>query len=427
MLIGIDASRANRNHKNGTEWYSYYLIRHLAKLDDKNEYVLYTDKLLVGGMADLIKDVYSSEEKEEKNIKYDKKGFQIIKSPFNNFKAKVLKWPFEHFWTLGRLSLECLFCGTDVFFVPSHTLPFFCLKKSLVTIHDVGFIKNKFLYKQESIGPRNFKAKIIVNLLVKIFTLGKYRAEAVGYLNWSTEHALKKSTKIITVSNSSKKDILENYKVAENKIKVIYNGYNDKLFKKIDDDNKINEVLNKYGINRPYLFYVGKIEKKKNIPRLIEAFAILKDRDKTIKHKLVLVGDAFYVYDEVHYLIREYNLNSDVIMPGWIEEKDMPYVYNGASVFVFASNYEAFGIALLEAMACGLPIVASNISSIPEVLDGTGLLFNPSDVESIVSVLQKIIDDENLRKKLAIAGNARVKLFNWDKCAKETLELIKSL
>ena len=427
MLIGIDASRANRNHKNGTEWYSYYLIRHLAKLDYKNEYILYTDQHLVGGMADLTKDVYSPACKQGNNIKYDKKGFQIIKSPFNNFKAKILKWPFKNFWTLGRLSLECLFHQPDVFFVPSHTLPLFSPKKSLVTIHDIGFIKNRFLYKRELIGPENRKVKIIINLLVKIFTLGKYKAEAIDYLHWSTEYALKNAAKIITVSNSSKKDILENYQVSENKIKVIYNGYNDKLFKKITDKKSINEVLSKYGIDRPYLFYVGKIEKKKNIPGLIEAFAILKDGDKTVRHKLVLVGDAFFGYDEVHYLIREYNLDNDVIMTGWIEEEDMPYVYSGASAFVFASNYEAFGIALLEAMACGLPITASNISSIPEVLNGAGLLFDPCNTESIVLALRKIISDEDLRKKLSTIGSDRVKFFNWDKCAQETLELIKSL
>ena len=396
-------------------------------MDDKNKYILYTDQPLVGGMADLTKDVYLPAYRQENNIKYDEKGFQIIKSPFNNFKAKILRWPFKNFWTLGRLSLECLFYQPDVFFVPSHTLPFFSPKKSLVTIHDVGFAKNRCLYKCEPIGPENCHVKIIMNFLIKIFTLGKYKADAVDYLYWSTEYALKNAAKIITVSNSSKKDILENYKVNEDKIKVIYNGYNDKLFKKITDKKNIDEVLNKYGINRPYLFYVGKIEKKKNIPGLIEAFAILKDRDKTIKHKLVLVGDAFYGYDEVHYLIREYDLDDDVIMPGWIEEEDMPYIYSGASIFVFASNYEAFGITLLEALGCELPIVASNSSSIPEVLNGAGLLFDPCDTESIVLALQKIISDENLRKKLSALGKTRVKFFSWDKCASETLELINSL
>jgi len=427
MTIGIDASRANRNHKNGTEWYSYYLIRHLAKLDDKNKYILYTDQPLVGGMADLTKEVYLPAYKQENDIKYDKKGLQIIKSPFNNFKAKILKWPFKNFWTLGRLSLECLFYRPDVFFVPSHTLPLFPPKKSLVTIHDIGFIKNKRLYKREPIGPKNCKVKAVMNLLIKIFTLGKYKADAVDYLYWSTECALKNAAKIITVSNSSKKDILENYKVNEDKIKVIYNGYNDKLFKKITDEKSVDKVLDKYGIDRPYLFYVGKIEKKKNIPGLIEAFAILKDSNKAIKHKLVLVGDAFYGYDEVHYLIREYNLDNDVIMPGWIKEEDMPYIYSGASAFVFASNYEAFGITLLEAMASELPIAASNISSIPEVLNGAGLLFDPRNTKSIVSALKKIISDENLQKKLSALGKTRVKFFNWDKCACETLELINGL
>jgi hypothetical protein len=116
MIIGIDASRANRGHKSGTEWYSYYLIKNLACIDDKNEYILYTDKPLIGGLLNLEKEDIGEEFYKDEKIKFDKNGFQIIKSPYNNFKAKVLKWPFVFFWTLGRLSMEMLLRRIDVLF-----------------------------------------------------------------------------------------------------------------------------------------------------------------------------------------------------------------------------------------------------------------------------------------------------------------------
>lgn len=424
MLIGIDASRANKEHKTGTEWYSYFMLKNLAKLDKKNQYILYTDRPLEKGLLDLTAE---KAEFQTSAPKYDKDGFQIITSPHNNFKAKILKWPFKHFWTLGRMSLECIFHPVDILFIPSHILPMFHPRKSIVTIHDVGFIKNKSLYKQEQIGPEGRKARLFINLFARAFTLGKYGAEATDYLRWSSEFALKHSKQVITVSKSSYEDILQYCTVKKEKIKVIYNGYDEKRYQKITNQTAIDAVLNKYGITAPYLLYVGRIEKKKNIPALIEAFAILRDRYRDIKYKLVLVGDAFYGYDEVHYLIEEYNLDDEVLLPGWVSEEDMPYIYSGAGAFVFPSNYEAFGISLLEAMACGLPIAASDIASIAEVLAGAGLLFDHKDIYSMAEAMKLILTDDNLRQRLIAGGSERVKNFSWQKCAEETLALINSL
>lgn len=426
MLIGIDASRANKEHKIGTEWYSYYLIRNLAKIDSKNQYILYSDKPLSENLTNLMTEKNYAE-KSDFLVEYDKRGYQVVKSPYNNFKAKILKWPYRNFWTLGRLSLECFISSPDILFVPSHTLPLIHPRKSIVTIHDIGFVGNKCLYKYEPIGPIGKKSRLLTNLLARVFTFGKYSSEATDYLNWSTDYALRKAKKVITVSNSSRDDILGNYKVSEKKVEKIYNGYDESLFKKIDDQSAINSVLDKYGIKGPYIFYSGKIEKKKNIPALIEAFAILRDRNKDIKHKLVLAGDAFYGYDEVHYIISEYNLDDEVILSGWIDKDDMPYIYCGASAFVFPSNYEAFGTSLLEAMACGIPIAASDVASIPEVLGDAGLLFDPCDIYTMAEAIKKIITDNRLRTNLIEAGYKRAKDFSWRKCAEETLEVINGL
>ena len=163
MLIGIDASRANRKFKSGTEWYSFYIIRWLAKIDDKNQYILYTDKPLTGLMLDLISDEFNNECGYE--VKYENNGWQKILSPYNNFRAKILKWPYNFLWTQGRLSLEMLLNKPDVLFIPSHTLPVIHPKNSIVTIHDVGFKRVARLYDHNKIGPDNKGGKKIINIM----------------------------------------------------------------------------------------------------------------------------------------------------------------------------------------------------------------------------------------------------------------------
>lgn len=434
MLIGIDASRANRDHKSGTEWYSYYLIRWFSKIDPKNEYILYTDKPLKGGLSDLASKEYIPGEKQENGeIKFDKNGYQKIKSPHNNFKAKILKWPFNFLWTQGGLSLEMLLRKPDILFVPAHALPIIHPRDSIVTVHDVGFERHHLLYDRNQIGPDAKNGRKLINFSVKLLTFGKFTANATDYLRWSTMFTLRNAKKIITVSNYSKKEIMEIYgkrakmPSLDEKIKVVHNGYNKYIYKDRKSDGKMDEVLEKYGIEKPYLLYVGRLDKKKNIPSLIEAFAIMRDKNKSIKHKLVLVGDANFGYDNIKYMIEEYLLEDEVIMPGWIKEEDMPFVYRGSDGFVFPSLYEGFGIPLLQAMSCGSPITASRISSIPEVVGGAALLFDPRNVEEIADSMEKIISDKPLRDNLSEQGIRRVKNFSWEKCARETLEVIENI
>lgn len=422
MLIGIDASRANRHHKTGTEWYSYYLIRNLAQIDSKNEYILYTDKPLIGGLLDLT----NSEEKFAK-IKINRKGYQLLKSPHNNFKAKILKWPFDFFWTLGRLSLEMLAHKPDVLFVPAHTLPLFSPPKSINTIHDVAFERDRYIYRFDKMGSEDKIKRKMVSFLVRIFTLNKYSANSLDYLRWSTRYALKKARKIIAVSNFTKSEILEIYGAGPEKIKVVHNGYNNFLYKKIDDEAKIKAVLDKYGVERPYILYTGRLEKKKNTPALVEAFAMIREKNKNIREKLVLIGDAGFGYDEVKYMIREYDLNEEVIIPGWVEENDMPCFYSGASAFIFPSKHEGFGIPVLQAMGCGVPLAVSEIPVLHEVAGEAALFFCPYNTDLIAGAIEKILTDENLRKDLIKKGQERVKNFSWRKCAEETLRVIEGL
>lgn len=422
MIIGIDASRANRRHKTGTEWYAYYIIRWLAKIDSQNQYILYADKPLSGGLSDLTTYQHYPGDSDSQSPEFDKRGYQVIKSPYGNFKAKILKWPFNFLWTQGRLSIEMLSKPVDLLFVPAHTLPIIHPKKSVVTIHDVGYKDEAVLYEDENIGPKNKFYGKVINLMAKLFTFGKFGATTIDYHAWSTEYALKHASKIITVSNFSKDKLAEFNLNNPSKIAVVHNGYNKYLYKRINNPESINQILDIYGIDMPYIFYVGRIEKKKNIPRLIEAFALFKEDNPGSQHKLILAGNASFGYDETTYLIREYCLNDEVFMPGWIEERDLPHIYNAAELFIFPSNYEGFGIPLLQAMACGVPIAASNCSSIPEVAGDAAIYFDPSDPISICESINKILTDKSLSSKLIENGLERIKKFSWETTARQTLQ-----
>jgi glycosyltransferase involved in cell wall biosynthesis len=426
MLIGIDASRANREHKSGTEWYSYHLIKHLAHLDSENEYILYTDSPLQKGLLNL--DSRSATASDSVvDTQYDKDGFQVVKSPHNNFKAKVLNWPFTYFWTLGRLSLEMLFHKPDVLFVPAHGLPYFLPQKAVNTIHDVGFERDKLLYQVDSLGSEYKRGKRVINFLVALFTLGKYSATTLDYLSWSVRFSLKHAQKIITVSEFSKQELIDIYNCKQDKIEVVHNGFNRELYRKIDDKQKIRYRVDKYGLRQPYILYVGRLEKKKNIHSLIEGFGKARMENENFNYNLVLIGDAGFGFDEIKYTMNEYNLDSVVCMPGWAKEADLPYIYNGAESFVFPSKYEGFGIPMLQAFGCGVPVAASYITSLREVGGDAALYFDPNDADSIARTLLKISFDQELRKELAEKGLARSRNFSWEKTAAETLKVINSL
>lgn len=403
MIIGIDASRANRQRKTGTEWYSFYLIKNLAIIDKTNIYWLYLNAPASPELRAIVKN-----------------------NP--NFIFKYLNWPIHSFWTLGRLSLEMLFKRPDVLFVPAHTLPLFSPRKTVNTIHDVAFVREKNLYFSEQPKTTKTGLRPLINFFVKIFTWGRYSASSVDYLYWSTNFALRQAKKIITVSNFTKQEILNIYpKTKDNKIKVVHNGYNNDLYKPLKDAEKAKAILAKYNLQAPFYLYVGRLEKKKNTPTLIEALSLVRDHHPEIKEKLVLIGNASFGFDEVKYVIEEFDLNNDVLIPGWVDEEDMPYIYNAASAFVFPTKHEGFGIPILESIACGLPTIASDLPVLREVAGEDILYFNQNDKYDIARAMVQIITDTDLRQRLQLQGLKRSENFSWRKCAEETLQVLKDL
>lgn len=402
MIIGIDASRANLKNKTGTEWYSFYLIKNLAKIDFTNQYILYLDKYPSAELLEIIRDN-------------------------QNFSFKLLNWPLTSFWTLGRLSLEMIFHRPDVLFVPAHGIPLIHPRRTINTIHDVAFMSERNVYRSEAPKARTKLRRRILKWIIRFVTFGRYEGNSLDYLYWSTMFALRHASKIITVSHFTKEEILKYYpKAKADKIIVVHNGFPVEIFNEAADDKKIDLILNKYNLSQPYYLYVGRLERKKNTSFLIEALSIIRSDYPEIKEKLVLIGNASYGYDEVKYAIEEFNLGREVLMPGWVEENDLPTIFQGASAFIFPTRHEGFGIPVLQALACGIPTAVSDLPVLHEVAGDSVLYFNQNDKHAIAAAMARIILDKNLRASLIISGEEQVKKFSWLESAKETLAVMEN-
>jgi len=240
------------------------------------------------------------------------------------------------------------------------------------------------------------------------------------------EKIAKSGMPIIAVSEHTKDDFVEHYGIDPNLIKVIYHGKNE-IYKPIKNLETINKVLQTYEINKPYFLYIGTLEPRKNISRLIDAFYALKSQEN-LPHMLVLAGQKGWHYESVFQRIDEYGLKDDVKYIGFVKEEEKPTLMNAAEAFVYPSLYEGFGLPVLEAMACGVPVISSQSSSIPEITGKDGaILVNPKNTEELSSAMLKIVKDRSFAEELAQRGLKRSKDFSWDKCAQETFDFYRNI
>lgn len=398
MIIGIDASRANSQTKTGTEWYAYYLIQEFKKIaDPQDQFILYSKELLTGGLSDL---------------------------PIN-FKSRVLRWPPKFLWTQLRLAWEMIWHAPDVLFVPAHTIPIIHPKNTITTLHDVGFERFQYLYSNKNIGPKNKFLTKLLRIFVKLLSLGKYDTTELDYHRWSARMAVRRAKKIITISKFSKDEIQKFFKVPNEKLIIISNAPSP-AYRQISDQRLINKTLDKYKITKPFFLYIGRLEEKKNIPRLIEAFSVYHKKNNS-PVKLVLVGSPGYGYEKIERIIKQENIREFILEPGWINGDDLPSLMNASVAFVFPSAYEGFGIPIIEAMKSGTPVITSNYGAMKEISGSAALLIDSNNATEITLALEKIISDKPLRKKLIQAGLIQAKNFNWEVSAAQTLSVIKSI
>lgn len=303
----------------------------------------------------------------------------------NNFKTKIM--PFPKLWSQVRLSWEMLWKKPDVLFVPSHTVPIIHPKNTVVTLHDLGFKHFPELYSSDELA----------------------------YHNWTMNFSAHAAREIITPSEFTRQDLIKTYDLDPDKIHVVWHGFDKDRFCPNPNIKKKN-----------YILFIGRIEEKKNIRNMIKAYAMLRKEAK-ITHQLVLAGSPGFGYDGIKAEIAKLpqEIRKDIIETGYISEKDYIHRLQEADIFLFTTNFEGFGMPIIEAFACGTPVITSNVSSMPEIAGNAALLVDPQKPYQIAAAISKLINDTNFKKSLALKGRVRSGLFSWDKAAVQTLEVIK--
>lgn len=367
MTIGIDGNEANVQNKVGIGEYAYELLLEFYKLAASRKGLKFSIYLKDLPLADMPKA-----------------------SDFWEYKIVGPK----KFWTRVGLPLA-LFSKSekpDVFFSPTHYGPRFSPMPTAISIMDLSFLH----------FPSLFIKKDLYQLT-----------------NWTRESA-KKAKKIFTISNFSRDDIIKSYEVVKNKVVVTHLGIKPDLGTKILNMDAFDK---KYGIKNKYILFVGTLQPRKNIIKLIEAFSKLKDKDIN----LVIVGKKGWMYEDIIDSPTKYGVSDRTKFLDFVSNEDLPSFYKNALCFVLPSLYEGFGLPLLEAMKYGCPVLASNVSSLPEVGGDAAIYFDPQNADDIAEKLEKVVSDDKLRQDMVKKGYNQIKKFSWEKTAKETLKVLEEM
>jgi len=361
LRIGIDVRMLGYS---GIGTYIEGLIKGLTKIDRKNQYFLITNREESGSFPP---------------------NFEIKRINARIFSVQ------EQWELYSLIEKEKL----DIFHFPHFFSLFFCPCKMVVTIHD----------------------------LIPLIFPNEFSIAARLYCRLMISHSLKKSKKIIAVSQNTKKDILNFFHTPEEKIEVIYEGV-DEDFHPVTDRHLLSEIKSKYHIDAPFILYAGLRKPHKNLVSLIEAFRIFKKSGS--KEKLVIAGkeDRRYPLEQE---IKKMGISQEVILTGHVSRQDLVLLYNAADIFIFPSLYEGFGLPVLEAMACGRPVIASNRSSIPEIAGDGAIFFDPYNVEEMARAIETVLNNESLRCSLVEKALKKAGAFSWIETSKRTLRVYEEI
>jgi glycosyltransferase involved in cell wall biosynthesis len=244
------------------------------------------------------------------------------------------------------------------------------------------------------------------------------------YLQWSTAHNARTASQIIADSEATKRDLVEYCRTPPERITVVYPGH-DPTFAPVRDPVQLNNVRERYGVPGRYALYVGTLQPRKNLGRLLAACAYLARECQDVH--LVIAGKKGWLQESLLAQVRELGLQEHVHLTGYVPQRDLPALISGASVFVLPSLYEGFGLPVVEAMACGTPVICSRVSSLPEVVGDAALLIDPHDTADIARSIQRVLRDDRLQQDLTRKGLERASLFSWDRAAQQVLDILLSV
>jgi len=363
MLVGIDASRAVADRPTGTETYSQRLIHALLRLDTENVFRLY---------------------------------FRSAPSPGHFDGAELRVIPFPRLWTHLRLAWEMAVNPPDLLFVPSHVVPAVHPARTVVTIHDLGYLH----FPSAHPWQQRF------------------------YLELSTRWSARAATHVLADSDATKADLVQHYGTAAEKITVAYPGIDESLGP-VKDRSRIQTSMQKYSISGDYFLFLGTLQPRKNLRRLVDAFARTVVKPGIPQLKLVLAGKTGWLCQNLTEYVASLGLTGRVVFPGYVADEDKAPLLSGALGFLFPSLHEGFGLPVLEAQACGCPVVTSTTSSLPEVAGEGALLVDPQDVDAIAAAVTRLARDPGLREDLQAQGLGNVERFSWKACAETVLRVME--
>ena len=375
MLIGIDASRALRAERTGTERYSLEIIRHLLQLDRaaSHQWRLYVDTPADAGLFPKQSRTSDAENVELRHL------------------------PRQPMWTHRQLAGEIRRAQPDILFVPAHVLPFRWAGRrrtsTVVTVHDLGH--------------RHFA--------------GAHTRMQRLYLELSTRWNVATADRVIAVSHACARDISAAYGRSLAAIDVIHEAGGPITAL---SDARISATLARYGLQQPYFYFVGTIQPRKNLVRLIEAYTLLR-RHSGQEWPLVLAGKAGWKYDEIVKACKASGFEQQIRLLGFVPDDDASALSAAAHSLCFPSLFEGFGLPVLEAQQRGIPVMTANSSSLPEIGGKGALYVDPLNVEEIADAMLRLSNDEALRQRLIAAGYENIKRFSWEKAAEETLAVLE--
>ena len=370
MRIAIDAHSVGTKLA-GNESYAVNLIEALAEIDGVNDYTLY---------------VTTAE------------GYDRFHQRWPNFKVQTTLPHTPLIRIPLTLSAELRKHPVDVLHV-QFTAPPFCPCPVVVSIHDLSF---------EHL-PETFNRRSRTQLRLTV------------------RHSARRAAKILTLSEHTRNDVIDTYGIDPDRIAAIplaAPGH----FGPVTYEKELQRVRQTYGIDGDYVLSVGSIQPRKNLVRLIKAYASLRGKQGGNNFpKLVLVGKRAWLYDETLRALEETGIGDSVVLTGYVPESDLPALYSGALCFIYPSFFEGFGLPPLEAMKCGAPVIAGNATSLPEVVGDAALKVDPFDVSAIAWAMDQLIKDAELRQELRDKGLARARLFDWKETARKTLAVYEQV